>query len=274
AALASEDEWRALAQHSFVSTYGTAATAWEVRVSRSSKGSTRVATAIDGELLQVLRDIPGIVSIQPYLMAAFNARRAHLRGPAWFVLQEPGRLTLSRLDSAGWQAIRCRQAHGDWRPARPRGGRGRGRRLRPRAGLVGGGASRSSGPLPHHRRHAFFPRRPAGAVLRHGAALMRALELDYLRSPGHLRRPRHILAAVALVFALDAGWQHYSLKENIALRTERLAQTGAAPLERQPARLASPEEYVFARDTIGRLATPWDRLFQALEAAQTEQIAL
>jgi len=103
---------------------------------------------------------------------------------------------------------------------------------------------------------------------------MRALELDYLRSPGHLRRPRHILAAVALVFALDAGWQHYSLKENIALRTERLAQTGAAPLERQPARLASPEEYVFARDTIGRLATPWDRLFQALEAAQTEQIAL
>lgn len=117
AALASEDEWRALAQHSFVSTYGTAATAWEVRVSRSSKGSTRVATAIDGELLQVLRDIPGIVSIQPYLMAAFNARRAHLRGPAWFVLQEPGRLTLSRLDSAGWQAIRCRQAHGEWRAA-------------------------------------------------------------------------------------------------------------------------------------------------------------
>jgi hypothetical protein len=36
----------------------------------------------------------------------------------------------------------------------------------------------------------------------------------------------------------------------------------------------SAEEYAFARDTVRRLSTPWTTLFQALEAAQTERIAL
>ena len=36
----------------------------------------------------------------------------------------------------------------------------------------------------------------------------------------------------------------------------------------------SAEEVAFARDTVRRLATPWERLFGALEAAQMDGVAL
>ncbi len=76
----------------------------------------RIATAVDAALIESLSANPRVVSIQPYLMAAFNARwRAFGRQPAWFVLQEPGRVTLSLFENASWKLIRTRQTNGDWR---------------------------------------------------------------------------------------------------------------------------------------------------------------
>jgi hypothetical protein len=115
-ALPSELAWTAYAQHTFSSIYGPAATGWDIRVSRAGRSEARVASAVDTALLESLRSIPGIVSIEPYLMVAGNARRRTLgMQPGWFVLHEPGRLTLGLIENRCWKIVRCRQAREDWR---------------------------------------------------------------------------------------------------------------------------------------------------------------
>jgi len=116
-ALKSAHEWLALAKHSFSSTYGSVATRWRVMVSPNRTGAARVATAVDEELVQCIRAIPNVVSVRPYLMAAFNARRHALKNAsAWFVIQEAGRLTVCLIAKGAWRAIRLRRAESEWQP--------------------------------------------------------------------------------------------------------------------------------------------------------------
>ncbi len=106
---------------------------------------------------------------------------------------------------------------------------------------------------------------------------MHQLDLDYLRPGLRFRRARYVLAAAAVAFALDTGWEYSALRKDIALKEDRLAQTSSVTREAPRAGSLRPinsEEYAFARDTVGRLSTPWDRLFQALEAAKTDRVAL
>lgn len=118
ATLTSDEEWLAFAQQSFASTYGTAAAGWKVRVCATGFRQAKVASAVDAELIGSLQALPNVVSIQPYLMAAFNFQRRALRGKtAWFVLQEPGRLTLSLFGKGAWKLVRTRQAHAGWQQA-------------------------------------------------------------------------------------------------------------------------------------------------------------
>lgn len=113
--LASEREWTAFAQHSFLSTYGEVARAWEIRVSPTGRGNPVIACAVDSALLEALRQIPRLARVQPYLMAAFNARRRALPGLSlWFVLQERGRVTLALIVDGKWKLIRSRQVREDW----------------------------------------------------------------------------------------------------------------------------------------------------------------
>src|SRR5262249_4719185 len=75
----------------------------------------RVASAVDSNLIYALGTRRSVVSIQPYLMAAFNGRRRRLaRTQAWFVVQEPGRIALALLDHGSWRSIRVRQAGTSW----------------------------------------------------------------------------------------------------------------------------------------------------------------
>lgn len=116
--LRSTAEWRDYAQHAFSSTYGEAANAWEVHFCSTGYRRARLAIAVDASLLRSLRALPGVVSIQPHLMAAFNARRRALRRRnAWLVLQEDGRLTLALVKNGDWQVVRSRRTHGEWQPA-------------------------------------------------------------------------------------------------------------------------------------------------------------
>jgi hypothetical protein len=105
---------------------------------------------------------------------------------------------------------------------------------------------------------------------------MERLELNYVRPGQRFRRARHILAIAAVAFTLDTASQYHALKKDIASKEERLARTGSVSREPSPAALRpmNPEEYAFARETVGRLSTPWDRLFRALEAAKTDRVAL
>jgi hypothetical protein len=116
AALGSDQKWLAYAQHTFASTYGSAAAGWQIRVCGTGRRQPRIATAVDAALIESLSGNPRVVSIEPYLIASFNARsRAFGNRTAWFVLQEPGRLTLSLFENGAWKLIRARQANGTWR---------------------------------------------------------------------------------------------------------------------------------------------------------------
>ena len=115
-ALVSERDWHAYARHAFESTYGSVAADWRIRTCPTGARAPRVACAVDASLIESLRAIKGVASIQPYLVAAFNLRRRAFSAPhAWFVLHEPGRLMLALIAQGTWQRIRVRQAGPDWR---------------------------------------------------------------------------------------------------------------------------------------------------------------
>jgi len=114
-ALASARDWEAYARHTFETTYGNSAADWRIRVCGTGRHAPRVACGVDGGLIDSLRAIAGVVSVQPYLMAAFNARRKAVTAEeGWFVLHEQGRLTIALIGRDGWRRIRVRQATPDW----------------------------------------------------------------------------------------------------------------------------------------------------------------
>jgi len=120
AALGGEDEWMAYARHTFAATYGAVAASWSVRLCNTGRRKPRVACAVDTALLDALGRIKNVVSVQPRLMAEFNARRNQFdRAPSWFVIREPDRLTVSLIAEGEWKFIRVRQARGDWRAGLP-----------------------------------------------------------------------------------------------------------------------------------------------------------
>ena len=101
------------------------------------------------------------------------------------------------------------------------------------------------------------------------------LELDFLRGG---RRPgwaAWALLAIALVFALDLGRTWYALRTEINRKEARLVARADTLKQGELIRVsASPPregELTAARDTLRRLSVPWDTLFNALEAAQSER---
>src|SRR5207249_1174591 len=74
-----------------------------------------MASALDAALLDSLRAVSRIESIQPYLMAAFNLRRTAIgREASWLVVQEPSRLTIALIKNEQWKLVRVRQAVPSW----------------------------------------------------------------------------------------------------------------------------------------------------------------
>jgi hypothetical protein len=115
-ALVSGDEWMAYARHVFGNTYGSDAASWRVRICDGGRGKARIACAADAALLDSIAAVERVVSIQPHLMTAFNARRGDFgKAPGWFVLHEPGRLTLGLVADGEWKLLRNRQAPENWR---------------------------------------------------------------------------------------------------------------------------------------------------------------
>jgi len=120
AALKSDEEWLAYARHVFGTVYGPEVSSWRIRICDGGRGKTRVACAVDAALVEALARVERIVSIQPHLMAAFNARRSEFEAdPGWFVLHEPGRLALGLVCDGEWKLLRMRQAPPDWRADLP-----------------------------------------------------------------------------------------------------------------------------------------------------------
>lgn len=105
---------------------------------------------------------------------------------------------------------------------------------------------------------------------------LRPLQLDFHAG----RRPSFwaacALALIALGLATDVGLSYGKIRGEVAAREEKLATLNSKVRVPRPAVRAdySKEEIAFARDTIERIAMPWDRLFMALEAAASPKVAL
>ena len=101
---------------------------------------------------------------------------------------------------------------------------------------------------------------------------LQALRIDFCRSPCAPRWVAPLLLAVALAFAGDVGLSFVKTKQNYLKNETALAKLD--PRSYKPARRASPEEIALARETVQRLAMPWEKLFGALESAADEHVAL
>jgi hypothetical protein len=118
--LSGAEEELAYARHVFARTFGGRAKDWDIRLDEAPRGATRVASAIDRELLQELRACfprggkARLVSVQPFLMPVFNrARRRPQGGLARLVLAEPGRACLARFAKGRWEALQNVRAGAD-----------------------------------------------------------------------------------------------------------------------------------------------------------------
>jgi hypothetical protein len=106
-----------LAAHVFERTHGDAADSWHIALSHSAIGKNALAAAVDKGLVRALNEAAGargcrIHTLQPYLMAAFNAsRRNHAARSGVFAVAEPGRLCIASWKDRGWACVQ--QSHLD-----------------------------------------------------------------------------------------------------------------------------------------------------------------
>ena len=99
---------------------------------------------------------------------------------------------------------------------------------------------------------------------------MTRLEIDFVRRRRGPWAARALLA-LALAATADTGLSFFHARASLARSEAQLAQAG--PRGAAPRKLA-PEELAAVRQTLERLATPWQRLFGALETASSDQVAL
>jgi hypothetical protein len=107
-------QWMALARHRFCAIHGPIANEWEIRFAETAPAGPRLACAVDAPLVDALAErLSGtgvqLVSVLPFLVAAFNQVRGDTGGSCWLVVEEPGRLTLALFLKGVWVAIRSRR---------------------------------------------------------------------------------------------------------------------------------------------------------------------
>ena len=125
--LKTHDQWLGLARHRFCAIHGPLAADWEIKFAETAPAGPRLACAVDGALVEelgtrALAQGVQLVSVQPYLIAAFNRLRGRVISPGgscWMVVEEPGRLTLALFLKGVWVAIRTRRADERWRRVLP-----------------------------------------------------------------------------------------------------------------------------------------------------------
>lgn len=98
--------------------HGDAARDWEVRVGRDPAGSSRLAAAVDGALLETLRTTlearkVRITDCRPALTATFDALRRRMPREAWIVCAENNRMLVARIRRGQWASVRTQILHAD-----------------------------------------------------------------------------------------------------------------------------------------------------------------
>jgi Tfp pilus assembly protein PilN len=105
----------------------------------------------------------------------------------------------------------------------------------------------------------------------------RDLELDFIAAPPRVPAAGALLLAAGLLAAALAGGRFAALRDEARHLESRLDAVRADRPGRVQARGASPEfaaDLTRARAVVGRLAAPWEEMFDELEAAVGGDVAL
>lgn len=119
-ALGSAEEELAFVRHCFSRVHGSQAEAWAIRVSQASPRMPRLACGVDQALVEALARVMKPLgrryrSLQPHLMASFNRWRSKFVGRSgWFVVAEPGLLSIALLGNGQWHSMRTLKVGPDW----------------------------------------------------------------------------------------------------------------------------------------------------------------
>ncbi len=125
AAVKNGEQWAAVARHRFATLHGANAAGWDVKITETAPQGARLACAVDRGLIEALATAfvsshVHLVSVQPFLVAAFNRIRTKVgTGSCWLVVEEPGRLTLAFIQRGLWMAVRTRRVDSRWRQSLP-----------------------------------------------------------------------------------------------------------------------------------------------------------
>lgn len=124
-----EEEELALARHHFARLHGERAREWHIRFC----SATGLASAIDLSLVEELKAFfekrkgLRLVSLQPYLMAAFNRLRLRVpREGAWIVLPEAEATCVALYERGSWAGVSVSRGQASIERERLRMGSGRG----------------------------------------------------------------------------------------------------------------------------------------------------
>lgn len=100
---------------------------------------------------------------------------------------------------------------------------------------------------------------------------MQRLDIDFCAGRRGTPWAGRVLLALAAFIAADVGVSYQSAREVLAENRSRAASRAPAAV---PAGKVTPQEVAAVRDTVERLALPWNELFSALEAAASDRVAL
>jgi hypothetical protein len=108
----SVDEAHALARFHFSKVHGERCRDWDMRLGEPGVRAPQLASGIDAGLLPALRACfpkearPRLVSVQSYLMSAFNCWRARFpKTGAWLLLPEPDRACVALIAGRRWITV-------------------------------------------------------------------------------------------------------------------------------------------------------------------------
>ncbi len=120
------DEEQAFVRFSFAEVYGSEVNRWQLRWGANLQVAPQVASAIDIALIEQIESSLSqasvkLVSMQPYLMAAFNyVRKSIDTNPHWFVLVEPSNACVGFMQAGEWQQLQSNRLGADWATDCPR----------------------------------------------------------------------------------------------------------------------------------------------------------
>jgi hypothetical protein len=100
--------------------------------------------------------------------------------------------------------------------------------------------------------------------------MMKPLRINFCDSGAASPWLGRALLAIAAVVMVDAGMSYHAARQALRENETRFARSHPA----KPAAKVSPQEVAAARETVQRLAMPWDHLFVALESAASDKVAL